>query len=123
MGRRCVVDASPFRFIASQFGWVRFGVALSGSAHHGPPASLADPARPERRAGAGRGLVRHAAGSVIPPGVFPTGISARALAIVMIIQGFSGEVGLQGWEGLLKVRLRVPWGNAPKLGVVPIGEC
>jgi hypothetical protein len=78
------MDASPFAFMASQFGCVRFGTGLSGSAELGPPASLADPARLERRAGAGSGLVRHAAGSVIPPGVFPSVISARALAIVMI---------------------------------------
>jgi hypothetical protein len=70
--------------MASQFGCVRFGAVLSGSAELGQPASLADPARLERRAGAGRGLVRHAAGSVIPPGVFPTETSARALAIVRI---------------------------------------
>jgi hypothetical protein len=62
MGRRCVVDASQFIFIASQFGCVRFCAALCGSAELGQPASLADPARLERRAGARRGLVRHAAG-------------------------------------------------------------
>jgi hypothetical protein len=84
MGRRCVADASPFHFIASQFGCVRFGAALSGSADLGQPASLADPAWLERRAGAGRCLAPHAAGYVIPPGVFPTETSARALAILLI---------------------------------------
>jgi hypothetical protein len=59
MGRRCVMDASQFAFMASPFGWVRFGTALSGSADLGQPASLTDPARLERRAGARRGLVRH----------------------------------------------------------------
>jgi hypothetical protein len=50
------MDASPFAFMASRFGCVRFGAALSGSADLGQPAALADPARLKRRAGAGSSL-------------------------------------------------------------------
>jgi hypothetical protein len=85
MGRRCVADASPFRFIASQFGWVLSCAALSGSADLGQPASLADPARLERRAGTRRGLVRHAGGYVMQPRVLPQGPASGQSGVISSI--------------------------------------